>query len=170
MTIFPAAFYTFVLTPSHSFLTISDDWLHRLRTGWLEVCTRYARHLWSQLCYLLRINWCRKTEVCRVVDGPLCGESWQWAGWQFRQTIRVTRWMTAEENHSGCSVRSRLPAQMPSLPLHYSALQVWMGVQNNIRKQHEIWHPSICMCALHAQLYLSMSSFSWTIPSGRRAW
>lgn len=66
---------------------------------------------------------------------------WTESRWQLQQTIRVTGWMTAAENHSGCSVRS---AGFLLRCHHFHLINLlskyeW-GMQNNMRKQHEVWN------------------------------
>lgn len=68
---------------------------------------------------------------------------------QLQQTIWVTQWMTAAENHSGCCVRStgfllRCHHFLLITPL---SKYEW-GMQHNTRKQHECWHThTFCLCA-----------------------
>lgn len=68
---------------------------------------------------------------------------WWWEACQFEQTIWVTPWMTAEENHSGCSVRS---AHFLLRCHHFLLITAlwkyeWGKVQNSIRTQAcRVWH------------------------------
>lgn len=80
---------------------------------------------------------------------------WLVSRWQFEQTSGTLNDGSRKPQRSQCEKR-RLPAQMPSLPAHYPAHQVWMGgreegtvCKNNIRKEHEVRraHRYVCTCS-----------------------
>lgn len=82
----------------------------------------------------------KKKTTCSI--HPLCTYGSEQL--QLKQTIWVTQWMTAAENHSGCSVRSAgFLLRCHHFLLITLLFKYEWGVQNITRKQHEVWHTHI---------------------------
>lgn len=129
MTVFPIVSFA----SQHHFALLWPSLVtNHTATGWLKKCANDTPLIfnYATLSGQADVKQEKKKEKKkRILLHPLCryNESWQWAGDSLSKTIwEPVNDGSRKPQRLQCDKR-RLPAQMPSLPPHYPALQVWMG-------------------------------------------